>query len=248
MAQDGQGAPLVPYVDWMLFAHPTASRALQNIGGIANVTFLAAGDGPGSTIAFDTGPGNALIDVAAAELTRGAATMDVDGSMAAQGTPDEDLLSRWLAVPYCRRPPPKSTGRELFGKAYALRLVEEARRAGRSDADAVATITAFTARSIADAYDVFFPTPPDEIVVSGGGRLNPTLMRMLREALDAAGIAGPFRASEDWGVGAESKEALAFAILARETLRGIPANMPSVTGARLPVILGSVTPAPPSGA
>ena len=112
----------------------------------------------------------------------------------------------------------------------------------------MATITAFTARSIADAYDVFFPTPPDEIVVSGGGRLNPTLMRMLREALDAAGIAGPFRASEDWGVGAESKEALAFAILARETLRGIPANMPSVTGARLPVILGSVTPAPPSGA
>ncbi|MAF10241.1 anhydro-N-acetylmuramic acid kinase, partial [Candidatus Poribacteria bacterium] len=127
VAQGGQGAPLVPYVDWMLFAHPTASRALQNIGGIANVTFLAAGCDPGSVVAFDTGPGNALIDVAVAELTRGAATMDVDGAMAARGTPDEGLLTRWMAEPYFRRTPPKSTGRELFGKAYALRLVDEAR-------------------------------------------------------------------------------------------------------------------------
>jgi len=125
-----------------------------------------------------------------------------------------------------------------------LRCVEEGGRAGCVGVDLIATLTEFTVRSIADAYATFFPAPPDEIIVSGGGRLNPTLMRTLRTALDARGVAAPFRASEDWGVGAESKEAVAFAVLARETLRGVPANLPSVTGAGLAVVLGSVTPAP----
>ena len=244
MAQGGEGAPLAPYLDWMVFSHPTKRRALQNIGGIANVTFLPSGSDLTAVIAFDTGPGNALMDVAVAEVSGGELSMDIDGSMAATGTPDETLLAAWMREPYLQRRPPKSTGREHFGKAYALRCVEEGGRAGCVGVDLIATLTEFTVRSIADAYATFFPAPPDEIIVSGGGRLNPTLMRTLRTALDARGVAAPFRASEDWGVGAESKEAVAFAVLARETLRGVPANLPSVTGAGLAVVLGSVTPAP----
>ncbi len=245
MAHRGEGAPLVPYVDWLLFTHPKQSRALQNIGGIGNVTYLAAGAAPEAVVAFDTGPGNALMDLAVGAITGGAAKMDEDGAMAARGAADAALLAQWMREPYLRRKPPKSTGRELFGRDYAERLLTEARGAGCSDADTLATITAFTAESIAHAYAMFFPAAPDEIIVSGGGGLNPTLTRMFREALDARGIGAPFRALKDWGVSAESKEAVAFAILARETLRGVPANLPSVTGARLPVILGSVTPAQP---
>jgi anhydro-N-acetylmuramic acid kinase len=245
MAQDGQGAPLVPYVDWLLFTDSTRSRALQNIGGIGNVTYLAAGAAPEDVVAFDTGPGNALIDLAVEALTGGAAQMDVDGRIAGQGTLNAALLEKWMQEPYLDRKPPKSTGRELFGRDYADRCLADARSEGCPEADALATITALTAQSIAQAYATLFPAAPDEIIISGGGRLNPTLTRMLRGALDARGIRAPFRALEDWGIGAESKEAVAFAILARETLRGVPANLPSVTGARLPVILGSVTPAPP---
>ncbi|MEO2004147.1 MAG: anhydro-N-acetylmuramic acid kinase, partial [Candidatus Poribacteria bacterium] len=214
MAQGGEGAPLAPYLDWMVFSHPTKRRALQNIGGIANVTFLPTGSEPAAVIAFDTGPGNALMDVAVAEVSGGELSMDIDGSMAAAGTPNETLLAAWMREPYLQRRPPKSTGREHFGKAYALRCVEEGGRAGCVGVDLVATLTEFTARSIADAYATFFPAPPDEIIVSGGGKLNPTLMRALRAALDARGIIAPFCASEDWGVGAESKEAVAFAVLA----------------------------------
>lgn len=246
MAQGGEGAPLAPYLDWLVFSHPTRSRALQNIGGIANVTFLPAGGEANSVIAFDTGPGNALMDVAVSEVSGGAARMDADGALAAAGSPNETLLTAWMREPYFQRQPPKSTGREHFGEAYALERVADAHRAGCSGPDVIATLTAFTARSVAEAYATFFPAPPDEIMVSGGGRLNPSLMGALRSALDARGIAAPFRATEDWGVGAESKEAVAFAVLARETLRGVPANLPSVTGARAAVVLGSVTPAPRS--
>ncbi len=247
MAHGGEGAPLVPYVDWLLFTDPARSRALQNIGGIGNVTYLAAGAPPDSVIAFDTGPGNALIDLAVETLSGGATRMDEGGAMARQGTPHAALLAKWMHDPYFERRPPKSTGREHFGREYAARRLAEAQSEGCSDAEALATITALTAESIAQAYVAFFPCAPDEIIISGGGRLNPTLTRMLRGALDAGGIRAPFRALEDWGIGAESKEAVAFAILARETLRGVPANLPSVTGARRPVILGSVTPAPPRG-
>ncbi len=248
MAAGGQGAPLVPYVDRLLFSHPTRTRALQNIGGIANVTFLPplsllSGEGKGGQggkgeVAFDTGPGNMLIDYAASRATGGALAYDRDGALAARGQVNEPLLAGFMAEPYLRLPPPKTTGRELFGVQFGARAWEGARMMGLDDQDIVATLTAFTARSIAQAYRDFLPAMPDEVIVSGGGARNPTLKAMLRaELLDAQVMP-----SDDLGLPAEAKEAVAFAILAYETWHGRTSNLPSATGARKAVVLGSITP------
>lgn len=234
MAAGGQGAPLVPYLDRLLFAHPTLVRAVQNIGGIANVTYLA-GD---MTMAFDTGPGNMLMDDAAARATAGAWTYDRDGTLAAQGRVDEALLAELMAEPYLKQPPPKTTGRELFGAQFGGRVWARAEAAGLTPCDIVATLTAFTARSIAQAYRDFFPRPADEVIVSGGGSRNPTLMAMLRRELPAARVV----TSDEMGLPADAKEAVAFAVLAYETWHGRPGNLPAATGARRPVVLGSITP------
>jgi anhydro-N-acetylmuramic acid kinase len=242
MAAGGQGAPLVPYLDKLLFAHPTRARALQNIGGIGNVTYLAGQPSPGlppaPEIAFDTGPGNMLIDYAAARATSGEWEYDRDGTIAAQGTVDSELLTELMDEPYLRLPPPKTTGRELFGVQLGAQVWERGKARSLSDADIVTTLTAYTARSIAQAYRDFLPGMPDEVIVSGGGALNPTLMGMLRDVLVPAHVL----TSDDLGLPAEAKEAVAFAVLAYETWHGRPGNLPSATGARRAVVLGSLTP------
>lgn len=244
VAAGGQGAPLVAYVDQLLFSHPSQIRAIQNIGGIANVTFLPAVgatsssiDAPGQILAFDTGPGNMLIDDAVRRASNGAYAFDKDGEMAAQGQIDEALLSDLLEDSFLAQAPPKTTGRERFGAQLGAKLWQRAQQRHLSNQDYIATCTAMTAFSIADAYRRFLPQLPDEMIVSGGGARNKTLMAYLRTALPSMQIF----TSDEVGLAVEAKEAVAFAILAYETWHKRPGNLPSATGAKRPVILGSVT-------
>ena len=239
MAAGGQGAPLVPYVDWCLLTHPTKTRAVQNIGGIGNVTYLPANTSGDKVLGFDTGPGNMLIDAAATWFSYGAFTFDKVGQIAASGTVDFDLLIWLLGHPFLRQTPPKSAGREEFGAGFFnQQILPRQEHWSRERAkDVVATLTAFTAYSIFEAYRSFLPQMPDEVIVGGGGARNPTLMRALAEKFAPI----PVLTHEDIGIDSEGKEALAFAVLANETLLGNPANLPSVTGASKPVVLGKLT-------
>ena len=234
IAAGGHGAPLVPYLDQLLFGDKNVARAAQNIGGMGNVTYLPP---DGQVLAFDTGPGNVLIDEAVRLLTHGAATFDRDGRMAASGTVDETLLNVWLRHPFFRLPPPKSTGREVWGSREARRYVAQARTALLSDADTIATLTALTARSIAHAYRTFLGRV-DEAIVGGGGARNPVLLAMLRAALPGTKVT----TTDAFGLSADAKEAVAFAVLGYATIHGWPSNVPSATGAARPVVLGSITP------
>jgi anhydro-N-acetylmuramic acid kinase len=239
IAAGGQGAPLVAYVDALLLSHPTLTRAAQNIGGIANVTYLPALDVPGEgPFAFDTGPGNMLIDDAVRRASDGAQQFDRDGALAAQGRVDDNLLAALLADDYFTQRPPKTTGRERFGAQLGAEAWAEGLARSLQPSDIVATLTALTATSIAMAYRDFLPGPPDQVIVSGGGARNTTLMAMLRERLPGAEVI----ASDAVGLGAEAKEAVAFAVLAYESRHRRPGNLPAATGARRPVILGSFTP------
>ncbi len=243
MAAGGQGAPLVAYVDVLLLTQPGRVRAAQNIGGIANVTYLPPAEAEGEgAFAFDTGPGNMLIDAMAVRATEGAWLYDHDGQLAARGRVDEALLARLMGEAYLHRPPPKTTGRELFGEPFAGRVWAEAMARGLAPADVVATVTAFTAASIAQAYRDFLPRFPDEVIVSGGGARNPTLMAMLRARLAPARLL----TSDALGIPVEAKEALAFAVLAYETWHGRAGTLPAATGAAHAVVVGDVTPGPPS--
>lgn len=232
-AAGGQGAPLVPYVDCLLFHEPGRARALQNIGGIANVTLVT--DTPEDTVAFDTGPGNAMIDHAVSLATGGRRRFDRDGRMAAAGAINRNLLQRLHAHPFFARPVPRSTGRETFGARWT-----EALAGGSTSArDLVATLTRFTAESIIRAHHEHL-TPrarPDEILVSGGGAHNTTLMRHLAELAHPV----PVRALSWRGIDPDNKEAAAFAVLAHETLCGRPGNLPAATGAHGPVVLGKIS-------
>ncbi|HEX2189786.1 MAG TPA: anhydro-N-acetylmuramic acid kinase [Longimicrobiaceae bacterium] len=245
MAAGGQGAPLVPWVDRVLFSLPDRSRALQNLGGIGNVTWVPPRGSDESALAFDTGPGNALIDAAVEIATGGRLTFDRDGRLAEQGEADEALLAELLRHPYFAAEPPKSTGREEFGRPFVERLVEAVRPEGDRDwLDLVATLTELTARSVADAYRRWVvPRGVDQVVLTGGGARNPTLVRRIRTLLDPLEVAG----GEVLGVDPECKEAVAFAVLAWAHLRGIPANVPAATGAAGPRVLGSLTPGAPAG-
>lgn len=240
VAAGGHGAPLVPWVDQALFSLPDRPRALQNIGGIANVTRVPPRGSSEPVLAFDTGPGNALMDAAVEAATDGRLTFDVDGRLAAQGTVDVALLDELLAHPFFQLDPPRSTGREMFGRPVVHRLIEVVGPEGDRDwLDLVATLTELTARSIADAYRRWvLPLGISEVVVSGGGALNPTLMRRIGQLLDPIPVLG----SDVLGVEAGAKEALAFAVLAWAHVNGIPANAPAATGAAGPRILGSYTP------
>ena len=246
LAAGGQGAPLVPYADWALFTDQTRPRIVQNIGGIGNLTFLPPQAELDDVIAFDTGPGNMVMDALVTALSRGRQTFDRDGRWAARGRVSEKLLAELMTHPFLCRRPPKTTGREEFGEVFVQRALVSARRLRLSPEDTVATATAFTAASIADACERFvFPklTARErgalQIILGGGGAKNPTLRRMLSARL---GVRELFT-HEDFGIANAAKEALAFAILARETLLGKPGNVPNATGARRAVILGEILPA-----
>jgi len=234
VAAGGQGAPLVPYLDWLLFSHPERSRAVQNLGGIGNVTWIPAGGDPEQVVAFDTGPGNMVIDGLVALLT--GKRYDEGGRVAATGKLHPGLLRELLQDPYFARQPPKSTGRETFGTSYAKALVARARELGIPDEDVVATATYLTARTVAEAYR--FLGRVDEVLLSGGGVHNQTLVRWIRELLDPI----PVRTTAEEGVDPDFKEAVAFAVLGALTAWGLPGNLPSATGARRPVVLGDMTP------
>lgn len=238
MAAGGQGAPLVAYVDALLFSHPERTRALQNIGGIANVTYLPPAGAGGQPFAFDTGPGNMLIDDAARRATGGALAYDRDGQIAARGAVHAGLLAELTADPYLSMQPPKTTGREWFGSQYGERTWQRSLSLGLAPEDIVATLTEFTALSIARAYRDFLPAMPDEVIVSGGGARNPILMARLAQHLHGARVTD----SSGCGMDIEAKEAAAFAVLAYESYHHRPGNLPAATGAARPVILGSLTP------
>ncbi|HYW05392.1 MAG TPA: anhydro-N-acetylmuramic acid kinase [Longimicrobium sp.] len=240
VAAGGQGAPLVPWVDQLLYSVPDRARALQNIGGIGNVTRVPPRGSNEAVFAFDTGPGNALIDAAVEIATGGKLTFDRDGKLAARGTVDEALLADLLRHPFFAAEPPKSTGREEFGRPFVMRMVEALQPEGDADwMELIATLTELTARSIADSYRAWLiPRGLDEVVITGGGARNPTLVRRITELLAPL----PVIDGAALGVDPEAKEAVAFALLAWAHLRGIPANLPSATGAAGPRVLGSLTP------
>lgn len=239
IAAGGQGAPLTGYADWLLLRHPQHWRAIQNIGGMGNVTFLPPlSDETHPPLAFDTGPGNALIDGAITILTEGKQIYDQDGQMAARGRIDEDWLQTLVLHPYYESRPPKTTGRELFGSLMARELVTEGRARGLDDSSIMATITGLTAASIADAYTRFAPAPIQEVILGGGGARNPALVGLLGSLLPAARIL----THEDVGLDSDNKEALVFALLAHETWHGRTGNLPALTGAQHPVVLGQITP------
>ncbi|WP_082230542.1 anhydro-N-acetylmuramic acid kinase [Haloprofundus marisrubri] len=233
IAVSGHGAPLVPFADLALLVDDDKHRVAQNIGGIANCTALPANASRNEVTALDTGPGNMVIDGVVEQITDDAQTYDCDGELAGEGTVDESLLEACLEEPYFSSPPPKSTGREQFGEVYATEFLSAGRERGLSDEDVVATATALTAHSIGDAYQKFLPNEPDEIIVSGGGAQNPVLVEMLDDVVE-----GEVRLMDEFGVSADAKEAVAFALLACATLDGIPNNVPEATGASRPVIMG----------
>jgi anhydro-N-acetylmuramic acid kinase len=238
IAAGGHGAPMVAFVDQLLFTDAKLNRGLQNIGGIANVTYLPCGHAEQS-FAFDNGPGNVLIDDAVRRATNGAREYDADGEMAARGQVNETLLQEWMAHPYLKQPPPKTTGRELFGTPFGEIVWKDAVARGISSDDLIATLTMFTAASIADSYKRFLPRLPDEIIASGGGAKNPKLLKMLQAQI---GPAARVRRIDEFGIPSDAKEALAFAILAYETWQGRPSNLPAATGAHHPVLQGDITP------
>ena len=244
VAAGGQGAPLVPIADALLFAPAEGWRALQNLGGIGNVTIVPARgpreDAPPAVRAFDTGPGVCVIDGVVRLLSPGL-PYDEDGRLARSGAEVEGVVDELLAAPYFSSPPPKSTGRELFDPAYVARLVElcRARKPAATTGDVVATAVALTARSIGDAYRRFIREPVGEVLLSGGGARNPALVDAITAALHPHRV----RRFDELYFDGEAKEAVAFAFLGWLHLTGQPGNVPAATGARAPRILGKLTPA-----
>jgi anhydro-N-acetylmuramic acid kinase len=237
LAAGGQGAPLVPLVDYLLLRHPRYGTVALNIGGIANITAIPAGAQPAEVFGFDTGPGNMVIDGLMRHLTRGHQTYDAGGRLAAQGRVIEPLVAKVLELPFFRRRPPKSAGREQFGHELLARYF--LRRRGADPRDLLRSATELTARSIAAALDRFvFPRAEiHRLVVSGGGAHNRLLLSRLVESLPHLSV----RLSDECGLPADAKEAIAFAVLADRTVHGLPGNLPAVTGARQAVVLGKVT-------
>ncbi|MCA1554370.1 MAG: anhydro-N-acetylmuramic acid kinase, partial [Chloroflexi bacterium] len=234
VAAGGQGAPLVPFVDYLLFHDATKFRAVQNIGGIANVTLLPPSCTADEVIAFDTGPGNMVMDALVERMSNGRESYDRGGRMAARGRVDRAWLEQLLAHPYFARTPPKTTGRELFGKQYANQLWDDGSARGLAPEDIVATAAALSAETITAplaACDLH------ELIVSGGGADNPTLVQMIAERLPRTRLLR----LDDFGVPAQAKEALAFAILAYVCHQHEPNNLPSATGARRAVVMGKVS-------
>jgi anhydro-N-acetylmuramic acid kinase len=243
IAAGGKGAPLVPFLDYLVFRHRGVGRIAQNIGGIANLTAIPAGASVNQVIAFDTGPGNMVIDAVMEELF--GKRYDRDGQIAASGRVLDEVIARLVRARFFRQRPPRTAGREEFGREYVGRFLRICR--GASKPDVVATATALTVRSIADAVQRFVlprfgarrKPGRHEMIVSGGGAKNPTLMAMLRDKIVPLGIELHF--SDEFGLPAETKEAVAFALLAHETWHRRPSNVPSATGAKRAAILGKIS-------
>ncbi|HEX6835633.1 MAG TPA: anhydro-N-acetylmuramic acid kinase [Polyangia bacterium] len=234
VAHGGEGAPLLPYADWLLFRAPGRVRALQNIGGIANVAIVS--DDRDATLAFDNGPGNVMIDALMPAASNGADTIDRDGAWSARGRVQEDLVAELMRDDYLDKPPPKSTGRERYGRPSTLAWA--ARHADRAPIDLLATAVAFAARAIADSYRRFVlgRGAVDEVLVSGGGAHNRTLMAELARLVAPI----PVRPFSAHGIDADAKEAVAFALFAVQAIHGDTASLPSVTGAKRASILGKI--------
>ncbi|NOZ26418.1 MAG: anhydro-N-acetylmuramic acid kinase [Nitrospirae bacterium] len=232
MAAGGHGAPLVPLADYLLFGRKGKKRAVLNIGGIANVTIVS--DDMDGTVAFDTGPGNSLIDESVRLHSSGRRSFDRGGAAAASGRPHSRLLDELLRHPYLRKRPPKTTGREVFGAAMAKEIFSRYCRLGIEDI--LSTLTHFTAASI---YRAVIPHAPDEVIVSGGGTKNGFLMKLVREMFSAEGI--PVNSISEYGIPPEAKEAVSFALLGYRTLLKQPGNLPSATGAGRKAVLGKIT-------
>ena len=238
MAAAGKGAPLVPFLDYLLYRDDKVGRIVQNIGGIANLTAIPAGASAKQVTAFDTGPGNMVIDAVTERLF--GKPYDRDGRIAATGMVLDRVVSDALRLPFFRRNPPKTAGREEFGREFVQQFIKRCGRA--SKADVIATATALTARTIADALRRFVLPPRGgfrDFVVSGGGAKNPTLLAMLANELRRLRLT--IRASGDFGLPSEAKEAAAFALMAYETWNHRPSNIPSATGAGRPMILGKIS-------
>ncbi len=242
IAAGGEGAPLTPYMDYILHSHPTKSRVLQNIGGIANLTYIRAGATIDDIVAFDTGPGNMVIDAVVSHHTRGRLGYDEDGLIASKGTVDAGLLGELLEYQYFDRPPPKTTGREEFGEAFAETVIRRAEELGIGFESLVATAAALTVESIAGAYERLLPMgcAIDEVYVSGGGARNRYIIEALSARLDPV----PVLEYEELGFPGEAKEAVLMAILANEYVCCNPSSVPRATGAKRAVALGVLHPAP----
>lgn len=238
MAAGGQGAPLVPFVDYLLYGDPRIERVALNIGGIANLTVIPAGARPGQLFAFDIGPGNMVIDAIVEIATRGRAHYDRDARLAIRGKLLPTLLSTLMKEPYLRKRPPKTAGREQFGRAYAEKILTWGKRHHASTEDLVRTATVFTSLSIADAVRRFVlpRARMDELIVAGGGARNPLLMAQLAASLPEIEIVP----ASEFGIPPEAKEAFAFAVLAYEAYHGRANTLPSATGARHPVVMGKL--------
>ena len=241
MLAGGQGAPLVPLLDYVLFADRKRGRVLQNIGGIANLTAIPPRAKPDAVVAFDTGPGNMVIDALAQQLFN--KRFDRNGGFAARGMVLEPVLAEALSNPYFKLKPPRTTGREQFGREYAAKFLASCRQYSKRPEDALATATALTAETIAQSYKTYarrgMKNCAVDYIVSGGGARNATLMAMLAARLEPMGC--ELASSEEFGLPAEAKEAAAFALLAWQTWHHLPGNVPRATGAARPVILGQVT-------
>jgi anhydro-N-acetylmuramic acid kinase len=238
MAAGGQGAPLVPFVDYLLYRDAQHGRVALNIGGIANVTVIPANARPSHVFAFDTGPGNMIIDALVNRITRGKENYDRDARIALDGRTISALLARLMREPYLRKKPPKSAGREQFGQEYVRQLLAWAQRHRSRPEDLVRTATLFTSLSIADAFRRFIVPRAkiDELIVSGGGARNPLIVAQLAAALPGIEVIPADR----FGVPVEAKEAFAFAVLAYETWHRRANNLPTATGAHRPVVLGKI--------
>lgn len=237
MAAGGLGAPLVPYSEFLIYRSENQCVALQNIGGIGNITCLMPGCRLEDVFAFDTGPGNMVMDAVISELTDGHSRWDENGSFAATGSINTALLDYMMEDEYITRKPPKTTGREYYGPAYVSRIMDFAKKEGIGGADLMATVTAFTSETIAHSIHHFFPRKPDRLIIGGGGSCNATLIGFIRKALPACEVL----TNEDLGFDSNAKEAVAFAVMANETIFGGCNNVPSATGADHPVVMGKIS-------
>jgi len=243
MALGGQGAPLVPYADYLLYRHEKLGRISLNLGGIANITVIPAAAKPSQILAFDTGPANMLIDALVSHFTRGRLRFDKNAQLASQGRSIPALLDDLMRDPYLKLAPPKSTGREYYGHAYLKKILALGRRHRAKPNDLIRAATIFTALSVVDALNRFVlrKTKIHQLIVSGGGVHNPLILAQLSAALPGMEILPSGRL----GIPEDAKESFAFALLAYETFHRRPANLPSATGARGPAILGKISYAPP---